>query len=56
MSAAFGTILVVEDHRATRESMAHILRHEGAVVCEAADGAAARRLLREEAWGLSCST
>ena len=44
-------ILVVEDDQPTRESTAQVLRGEGAVVCEAADGATGRRLLREEAWG-----
>jgi signal transduction histidine kinase/ActR/RegA family two-component response regulator len=44
-------ILLVEDNHSTREGTAQVLRGEGAVVCEAADGATARRLLREEAWG-----
>jgi signal transduction histidine kinase len=43
-------VLLVEDDQPTRESTAHILRGEGAVVREAADCATARRLLREEAW------
>jgi PAS domain S-box-containing protein len=42
------TILLVEDHAATRESTAQILRGEGASVSEACDGAGALRLLQEQ--------
>jgi signal transduction histidine kinase len=41
-------LLLVEDHAATREGTAQLLRDEAAVVLEAPDGHSALRLLREE--------
>ncbi|MFL5243029.1 MAG: ATP-binding protein [Gemmataceae bacterium] len=41
-------ILLVEDHEATRQSTAHILRSEGAVVVEASDGRSGLELVQNE--------
>jgi signal transduction histidine kinase len=41
-------LLLVEDHAATREGTAHLLRDEAAVVLEAPDGRSALRVLQEE--------
>ncbi len=40
-------ILIVEDHPTMREAMRMVLEHEGFVIREAADGAAALAMVRE---------
>jgi DNA-binding response OmpR family regulator len=41
-------ILIVEDHPTMREAMRLVLEHEGFVIREAADGAAALAMVREQ--------
>ena len=41
-------ILIVEDHPTMREAMRLVLEHEGFVIREAADGASALQMVREQ--------
>jgi two-component system, OmpR family, phosphate regulon response regulator PhoB len=49
MTEGSGTqILIVEDHPTMREAMRMVLEHEGFAIREAADGAAALSMVREQ--------
>jgi CheY-like chemotaxis protein len=49
MTMAKADILIVEDHPTMREAMKLILEHEGFVIREAPDGAAALAMVRQQA-------
>ena len=48
MTMAKADILIVEDHPTMREAMRLVLEHEGFVIREAADGASALEMVREQ--------
>jgi CheY-like chemotaxis protein len=48
MTMAKADILIVEDHPTMREAMRLVLEHEGFVIREAADGATALAMVREQ--------
>jgi CheY-like chemotaxis protein len=48
MTMAKADILIVEDHPTMREAMRLVLEHEGFIIREAADGASALQMVREQ--------